>query len=175
MWYVIQTTTGSEEALVCLIKEMISEDFYKECFYIKRECARKEGDGWHIHLGTMFPGYLFVDTDKPKEMYMKLKKVPKLTKLLKEEGETFLAVSEEEQRFLEEIQDRQHVVRRSLVQLDADRKIISADGPVGRYLSHIVRQRIRKRYVLIERELLGEKRSILFGIRLEEDKLADDD
>ncbi len=154
MWYVIQTTTGSEETLVCLIKEMISEEFYKECFYIKRECARKEGDRWHIHLGTMFPGYLFVDTDKPKEMYMELKK--------------------EEQRFLEEIQDRQHVVRRSLVQLDADRKIISADGPVGRYLSHIVRQRIRKRYVLIERELLGEKRNILFGIRLDEDKLADD-
>ena len=175
MWYVIQTTTGSEEALVCLIKKMISEDFYKECFYIKRECARKEGDGWQIHLAAMFPGYLFVDTDKPKEMYMELKKVPKLTKLLKEEGETFLAVSEEEQRFLEEIQDRQHVVRRSLVQLDADRKIISADGPVVRYLSHIVRQRIRKRYVLIERELLGEKRNILFGIRLEEDKLADDD
>lgn len=175
MWYVIQTTTGGEEALVCLIKEMISEELYKECFYIKRECARKEGDGWHIHLGTMFPGYLFVDTDKPKEMYMELKKVPKLTKLLKEEGETFLAVSEEEQRFLEEIQDRQHVVRRSLVQLDADKRIIGADGPVGRYLSHIVRQRIRKRYVLIERELLGEKRSILFGIRLEEDKLADDD
>lgn len=175
MWYVIQTTTGGEETLVCLIKEMISEEFYKECFYIKRECARKEGDGWHIHLGTMFPGYLFVDTDKPKEMYMELKKVPKLTKLLKEEEETFLAVSEEEQLFLEEIQDRRHVVRRSLVQLDADKKIVGADGPAGRYLSHIVRQRIRKRYVLIERELLGEKRNILFGIRLEEDKLADDD
>ena len=84
MWYVIQTTTGSEEALVCMIKEMISEDFYMECFYIKRECTRKEGDGWQIHLAAMFPGYLFVDTDKPKEMYMELKGVPKLTKLLKD-------------------------------------------------------------------------------------------
>ena len=44
---------------------------------------------------------------------------------------------------------------------------------VGRYLKNVVRQRVRKRYVLIERELLGEKRTIKFGIRLEEDQLMD--
>lgn len=173
MWYVIQTITGGEETLVRLFQEMIPIEYYRECFYIKRESAGKEEDGWHIREETMFPGYFFVDTDKPKEVYISLKKIPKLTKLLREESETFLAVSEEEQHFLEEIQSEGHIVRRSLVRLDPDRKIIEADGPVGRYMDSIVRQRVRKRYVLIEKNLLGEKRKILFGIRLEEDKLTD--
>ena len=56
----------------------------------------------------------FVDTDTPKDMYFDLKKVPKLTKLLEGGGETFLPVSEEEQRFLEDIQSEGHIVRRSL-------------------------------------------------------------
>lgn len=173
MWYVIQTITGGEELLIRLFKEMIPEEYYRECFYIKRESASKEDDGWHIREEVMFPGYFFVDTENPKEIYMSLKQIPKLTKLLREESETFLAVSEEEQQFLEEIQSAGHIVRRSLVRLDTDRKIIEADGPVGRYIDSIVRQRVRKRYVLIEKTLLGEKRKILFGIRLEEDKLTD--
>lgn len=82
-------------------------------------------------------------------------------------------MSEEEQRFLEDIQSEGHIVRRSLVQVDDEKQIISAEGAVGRYLKNVVRQRVRKRYVLIERELLGEKRTIKFGIRLEEDQLMD--
>nr|WP_303182756.1 transcription termination/antitermination NusG family protein [Lachnoclostridium phocaeense] len=173
MWYVIQTRTGDEEKLACMIRELVPRDHYTECFYIKMESARKSEDRWEIYLCPMFPGYLFVDTDTPKDMYFDLKKVPKLTKLLKEDGETFLPVSEEEQKFLEDIQSEGHIVRRSLVQVDDEKQIISAEGAVGLYLKNVVRQRVRKRYVLIERELLGEKRTIKFGIRLEEDQLMD--
>lgn len=173
MWYVIQTRTGDEEKLAHMVRELIPGDQYTECFYIKMESARKSEAGWEIYLGPMFPGYLFVDTDTPKDMYFNLKKVPKLTKLLKEEGEAFLPVSEEEQKFLEDIQSEGHIVRRSLVRLDGEKQIISADGAVGRYLKNVVRQRVRKRYVLIERELLGETRTIKFCIRLEEDRLMD--
>lgn len=174
MWYVIQTRTGDEEKLVHMIRAQIPHEQYRECFYIKMENAKKSENGWQICLAPMFPGYLFVETDTPKEMYFDLKKVPKLTKLLKEEGETFLPVSEEEQRFLEDIQSEGHIVRRSLVQVDDEKQIISAQGAVGRYLKNMVRQRVRKRYVLIEKELLGEKRTLKFGIRLEEDQLMDD-
>lgn len=173
MWYVIQITTGNEEKMVHMIRRLIPREVYTECFYIKRECVRKEKDGFRSCLTAMFPGYLFVDTEHPEEMYQQLKRVPKLTKLLKEE-EIFLAVSEEEQHFLEEIESEGHIVRRSLVTLDTDKQIIGAEGAVGRYLQSIVRQRIRKRYVLIEKELLGEKRELKFGIRLEGDKLAEE-
>ena len=117
----------------------------------------------------MFPGYVFVDTDCPKELYYELKSVPKLTKLLKNEEEIFLGVEEEEQKFLENIQSEGHLVRRSLVKLDEEKQIIEADGAVGKYFDQIIKQRIRKRYVLIRQQFLGREREILLGIRLEED------
>ena len=48
--------------------------------------------------------------------------------------------------------------------------IVKADGAVGVYLRHIVRQRLRKRYVCVEQEFLGEKRKIYLGIKLREDR-----
>ena len=45
MWYVIQTVTGQEDVLTDMMQKIIPEEYYRECFYIKRECADKEGDG----------------------------------------------------------------------------------------------------------------------------------
>ena len=38
----------------------------------------------------MFPGYLFVITGQPKELYWRLKSIPQFTKLLRTENEVFL-------------------------------------------------------------------------------------
>ena len=109
----------------------------------------------------------------PDKVYYSLKSVPKLTKLLKNEEEIFLGVFEEEREFLENIQSEGHLVRRSLVKLDEEKQIIGAEGAVGKYFDHIVKQRVRKRYVLIRMKLLGKDRKILLGIKLEEDEEAE--
>lgn len=170
MWYVIQTITGQEELLVEMISRMIPQEDYVECFYIKRECARKDEHVWKVYETALFPGYVFVDTDKPGEIYKELKKIPKFSKFLRHEKELFLTVEEEEKRFLENIQSKGHLVRRSKVTLDEEKRIVAADGAVGRYLDQVVKQRIRKRYVLIQQRFMGKERKILLGIRLEEDE-----
>lgn len=169
MWHVIQTITGEEENLIGMIRKMIPKNYYIDCFCIKREIARKGTEGYKTCLEMLFPAYVFVISDKPKELYYELKNIPKLTKLLRSEDEVFLAVSEEEQRFLENVQNEDHVVERSLVKVDEEGQIIAAKGAVGRYMGCIVRQRLRKRYVWIEQYFFGKKRRILLGIRLEED------
>lgn len=169
MWYVIQTRTGDEKELVHMIEELVPKDQYKECFYIKMECARKSENGWQICERAMFPGYLFVDTQTPKDVYFTLKQIPKLTKLLKEDGEVFLPVEEEERQFLTSIQSEGHLVRRSLVKLDKERQIIDAGGAVGKYFNQIVKQRVRKRYVLIRQQFLGKERNIMLGIKVDEE------
>ena len=95
MWYVIQTTTGQEEILVEMMRKILSKELYRDCFYIKRECAIKQKSSWEICQKALFPGYVFIDTDFPKELYYELKNVPKLTKLLKNEEEVFLKVEED--------------------------------------------------------------------------------
>ena len=170
MWYVIQTHTGEEDKLVAIIKRMVPKDCYEECFSIKRERFRKIGGKYEVELYPLFPAYVFIVTEEPKRMFLELKRVPKLTKLLGDQQDSFFCVDEEEERFLRSVQDKEHVVRRSLVEVDAQGQIVWADGPVGRYFDRIVKQRLRKRYVWIEQEFLGKKREIYLGIRLKEDE-----
>lgn len=169
MWYVIQTQTGGEEELVGLIEKLVSKRHYEECFCMNRECVRKTEQGYEIFLRPLFPAYIFVVTEDPGRLFLELKRVPRLTKLLGDREETFLGVSEEEEAFLRNVQDEGHVVKRSLVEVDDEGMIVHADGAVGVYLRQIVRQRLRKRYVCVEQEFLGEKRRIYLGIKLKGD------
>lgn len=170
MWYVIQTATGQENILKDMIQKVIPKEYYRECFYFTREYAEKENDKWNVYHAVLFPGYLFIDTDMPEKVYYVLKSIPKLTKLLKNEGKDFLPVSEDEKRFLENIQSEGHLVKRSLVNLNDERKIISAQGAVGKYFHYIVKQKLRKRYVIIRQNFLGKERTILLGIKLDDDR-----
>ena len=171
MWYVIQTSTGEEEELITMIERIVPKGYYEECFCIRRERFRKIGGRDEIDLYPLFPAYVFVVTENPKRMFLELKRVPKLTKLLSDQQDSFFCVDEAEEMFLRSIQDGEHVVRRSQVEVDAQGQIIRADGPVGVYFDRIVKQRLRKRYVWIEQELLGRKREVYLGIRLKEDEV----
>jgi len=61
--------------------------------------------------------------------------------------------------------DEEKIVRLSEVTLDEEKKILSAKGPLRRYVKQIVKKKIRLCYVMIEKELFGQKRKILIGIR----------
>ena len=95
--------------------------------------------------------------------------MPKLTKVLKNDADPFVRVAEEEQDFLQNIQSEGHVVRLSNVTLDDERQITAADGAVGKYFDQIVKQRVRKRYVLIRQQFLGKERKTMPGIRVDEE------
>ena len=114
---------------------------------------------------------MFVDTDDPEQLFFQLKKIPKLSRILGDQQECFIGVHKDEQEFLETLQkeDTNHVVRRSLVDVDGEGQIVKAYGVLKQYQKKIIKQRLRKRYVIIEQELFGEKRDILLGIKLKED------
>lgn len=59
--------------------------------------CRRAG-GCVVYLETMFLGYLFISTDQPEILHTELKTIPKITKLLRSEGNVFLTVSQEEKR-----------------------------------------------------------------------------
>ena len=102
--------------------------------------------------------------------FLALKRVPKLSKLLRTDCE-FWAIREEDKKLLCQMMELDEcLVRRSFVTLDEDGNILTAQGPLSFFLDKIVRKRIRKRIVTVEVELLGEKRRIELGICLPEDK-----
>ena len=162
MWYVIQTMTGKEEELTEVLKSMLPQTICEKSFLIRREtCWRRKGE-YQIQQEVLFPGYVFVETQVPETLYYQLKKVPKLSKLLSDGEEKFLPVREDEQEFLESlitIEEKDgkevYLVKRSEIQVNEEGNIVWAGTPLSRYIGNVVRKRIRKRYVVIEKSYLG--------------------
>lgn len=169
MWYVIQVTTGKEEAMKMLVEREMDPGSDERCFYIKRERIWRRDGQCILHVETMFPGYLFVITSQPKELYWRLKSIPQFTKLLRTENEVFLAVEPDEQEFLENLLngDPEDIVRLSKVRLDKNGEIKSAEGPLKHYIKKIVKKKLRLRYVMINVVLFGKERTVLVGIEAE--------
>lgn len=170
MWYVIQTITGKEKELVSMIENIVAGEGYDKCFVIQHECIWKIEGQYRLHIEPLFPSYVFVETDSPEEIFLKLKRVPRLAKLLGSDG-IFSTVQKEEEKLLKTMirDDGDYIVRRSLVRVDSVGMIISAEGALKRYVEKIVKKRIRKRSVVVEIPFLGENRRIQLGIRLEGD------
>lgn len=173
MWYVIQTMTGHEEELIKMLDTMLTHAICEKCFFIRREISwRFKGEN-KIQEQALFPGYVFAETQNPEVLFYQLKKVPKLSKLLSGGEQKFLPVQEDEQKFLESLitleEDdgkKVYVVKRSEIEVDEKGDIIWAGEPLSQYLENVVRKRIRKRYVVIEKELFGKKRMVLLSVRL---------
>ena len=70
------------------------------------------GGEYEVDLYPLFPAYVFVVTDDPQRLFLELKRVPKLTKLLSDQQDSFFCVEEDEEMFLRSVQDEEHVVRR---------------------------------------------------------------
>lgn len=191
MWYVIQTITGKEQELVEAIEKVLGgnkkDGLYRRCFILERECTWRIGGRLRLHVEPLFPSYVFAETDHPELFFIALKKVLKHAKLLGDE-ESFWSVGEEEERFLcsmietaggEEVKEGtdktndgdpiRYLVRRSFVRVDTKGQIVYSEGVLKRYMGQIVKQRLRKRSVIIEIPFFGELRRINLGIRLEGD------
>ncbi len=183
MWYVIQTITGKEQELVDTMEHIFGgerkEKRYGRCFVLYRECIWRIEGQFRVHIEPLFPSYVFVETDHPNDFYIALKQVPKLSKLVGADG-SFWGFNIEEEPFLDSMfraaelekgkNEERYLVRRSLVRTDAHGQIVEAEGVLKNYLGQVVKQRLRKRSVIIEIPFLGTKRRIQLGIRLAEDK-----
>lgn len=174
MWYVIQTMTGKEEELTEVLKKMLPQTICEKSFLIRRETIWRLQGEHRIQKEILFPGYVFVETQVPETLYYQLKKVPKLSKLLGDGEEDFLPVRNDEQVFLESLittekEDgkEEYVVKRSEIRIDDEGNIVWAGEPLSQYLGNVIRKRVRKRYVVIEKELFGKTRTILLSVRLE--------
>ena len=99
MWYVIQTQTGREQELTECIERVLKGNGYRACFVIEQECVWRNAGELLEHQKPLFPSYVIADTDTPEEFFLALKRVPKLSKLLRTDCE-FWAIREEEKKLL---------------------------------------------------------------------------
>lgn len=118
MWYVIQVAGGREEETAALIQKQISPDVMRESFIPRKERIKKFRGRWRQVKEILFPGYVFTETEQPEALFLELKHVTRLTKLLQDGKSFFIPLSREEEEMIRSIGDEMHVTRVTRVKVE---------------------------------------------------------
>ena len=172
-WYVMRTVPGKEQEAGALIERTIDkrpvesvESFEKtEAVPSQREAVLKYGND--------VPRLYFVKSSLPKELEEELNKSREYPKLIGNEPIETVPVEEQDLRFLQAVcgNELEKPMSLSKVEADEEGKLIHVEGILKKYEGQIIRQRLRKRYVLAEVELFQRKENVLFGIYLPGDEI----
>lgn len=169
MWYVLQTLTGKEEELTRMIKTIVPYELYSDCFVAYYERVwRKQGKSV-VHIERLFPGYVFIITDKPQKLFQQLKNVPAMTKLISDGDFTFLSLEKEEEIFLQDLLGEERIIHLSYVKVNGKGNVDVVSQPLRKYKSQVSRYQLKKRYAILNLKMMSRDKSVALGIILEED------
>lgn len=169
MWYVLQTITGKEQELVQMIHKIVPQEMYEDCFVAYYERIWRRQQQSIVHVERLFPGYVFVLTERPEKLFFQLKRVPAMSKIMIDGDFTFLTLEREEEEFLREMLGPEHIVHLSHVKTDGKGKAVQVSGPLKQYKDRIVKYQFKKRYAIIRLKLIGVEKTAVLGIILDED------
>lgn len=166
MWYVVQVRTGTEEAIKVQCEKVVNELVLGKCFIPYYKALKKYRGDWHIEQKILFPGYLFVISDDAGQLFLELKKVLGLTKLLGM-GQDILPLSETETEFLRLCGKEEMIVDIS-VGIIEDGGLRVIEGPLMGLEKYVKKIDRHKRRAYIEVELAGEVKRTQVGLEVVE-------
>ena len=163
-WYAVQVRTGSEYITAQLCKSMINQNVLTDCFIPRYERMRRYQAQWHLEYRIMFPGYIFLMTDRVCALYEELRYIPRLTKILGN-GMEFIPLKKEEVEFLTAIGSEEHLTGMSKGYIAGDRIIIT-EGPMKEMAGQIRFIDRHKRLAVVQMEMVGRKMDIRLGLEI---------
>ena len=169
LWYAIQSYTGKEEQLAEMIRRVVPERYYGECFvpYFERlRCWRQQNQ---VHILRLFPGYLFISTDNIEAVFQCLKRVPAMSKILTAGAFEFTPLYDSEAEFLKRILDADHIVRLTYAATDGKGHVTYMAGPLEKCRGRIEAYKFRDRYAQVRLTIAGQEKTVRMGIILNDD------
>ena len=166
MWYVIWTTTGSELKLDLWIKEYVPNEYYDDCFVPLIDQNKKVNGVWKTVHKTLFPGYMFVNTDSEKiEPFAERIKHSDQFAVVLSTDDRFTPVSNEEVFLIENAFANNGVLGSSIGIIEGDMvKILS--GPLIGKEGLIKSINRHKRTAIIELNMFGRISTIKIGLEI---------
>lgn len=164
MWYVIQVAVGQEKATLELVEHFVDGKTLKEVFIPQREVMRHRNGEWVKVYEILFPGYLFVITKSPDELFAQLVKVPAFTRLLGSE-DAFVPLSREEVNIINVFAGDDHVVEMSEGVLEGDEVRILC-GPLRDHDAIIKMIDRHKRVAYVQMHILGREANVKLGLEI---------
>lgn len=159
MWYVLWTSTGSEKKAVSLVSDMTDRSFVPT----KTINLKVKGD-WVSKERALFPGYIFIDTQKIEEVASKLLKNEGFNKILTTDKKYFPLYGNDA-IFVEKLYNRGGVFDTSEGYIEGDDIRVSSGPLYG--LEGLIRKIDRhKRLAYLEFEMFGQKINTAVGLEI---------
>lgn len=164
MWYVVQVRTGTEESIRTQCRKTVSAEVLESCFIPYYEEKKRIRGMWTTQKRVLFPGYIFVITEESERLYMELKHVQGLTKLLGI-GNEIVALTKEEVEFLTAVGGEEHVVAVSEGIIENSRVRVYA-GPLMGMEGYIKKIDRHKRKAWLEIPMFGRMQKVEVGLEI---------
>lgn len=172
-WYAMRTVPDQEEVAVDLIRRTVDPSLWEACRVLQKQKLFRADGKLILDTERMFPGYIFLKTDRIHEIVEILGRSREYPRLLGNVENQTVRIEEEDLAFLKQVcgEELEQTMGLSEVETDKEGNLVRIKGILKPYSERIVRKRLRKRYVLAEVGLFGRQETVLFGIRLPGDEI----
>lgn len=164
-WYAVQVRTGHEQEIVDKCQVLIQKDILKDCFIPRCKRLKKFRGEWKNVEEILFKGYVFMITDCVDDLYVCLKKIPDLTKILGNDGEYIAPLYDDEVSTLLKYGGSQHMIDMSYGFIKGD-VIHVTSGPLQGQEGQIVKIDRHKRVAYVDVKLFDRITRIQVGLEI---------
>lgn len=161
MWYVVWTSTGSENKA----KESI-EGYVNRCFVPRKVVNIKRKGKWVTTEKALFPGYLLVDTDDAEDLAVKLRNIEGFSQLLTTDKKLF-PLYDNDEIFVEKLYNEKGIFDMSEGYIEGD-QIKVTSGPLCGLEGLIKRIDRHKRLAQLELKMFGRTINTSVGLEITE-------
>lgn len=164
MWYAIQILTGAEKNTIQMCRILLDTDVLKQIYSPEIEVMKRYRGSWHRLNKPLFPGYLFMETEDVNKLFLMLKQIPKLTKVLGTDMD-FVPLQEAEVEMLDRLLDQEKVLRLSSGIVVGDQLEITA-GPLMGMEGMVKKIDRHKRIAILEVPMFGRVVETTVGLEI---------
>lgn len=161
MWYVMQVYTGTETEVCQKCRRRVMEED-EDVFILLSERMTKTGGEWSLRMSRLFPGYVFVETDRIEEFHERLKEIGGMRKILRT-GEDMTPLYPKEEEYLRMLGGEEHIVRYSQGYIEGEELTVTS-GPMERWSGKVKKVLRHRRLVVLEAELMGRSVEVTVGM-----------
>lgn len=171
MWYAVQVETRKESVIKDYCSKLVDRTTYNDIFVLRFNKVKKFYGKWHQESKVMFPGYIFIDTDTPEQVYEALKNVPAFTNLLGRDKDSFVPIERSKEELFRKMVNDNYEIAMSCGLIDGD-KVTITDGPLAGKEAMICKINRHKRTATLNVEMFGDKVGVTVGLEVVEKRIS---
>ena len=165
MWYVIQVYTGRELEIAQQCRDRVAEEGEDVFVPLAERWTKIRGERTLI-TSRLFPGYVFIETERIEDFYKRLNRIYGMTKVLRT-GDEMTPIQKEEEEYLRRLGGEEHVAKYSEGYIEGD-KLVVTSGPLKDFEGNVKKILRHQRLVVMEVSLLGQTVEVTLGLGIVE-------